>query len=118
MDQLVLERIRSALDGHYGQDQQLIAETGLRLVELLLRKNADYGSSAWKAPVLAPGMSPLDAIQCRMSDKVARIAGLAAGKNPEVSESLRDTISDLAGYAILWLGYADRVAVATDSETD
>jgi len=118
MDQLVLERIRSALDGHYGQDQQLIAETGLRLVELLLRKNADYGSSAWQAPVLAPGMSPSDAIQCRMSDKVARIAGLAAGKNPEVSESLRDTISDLAGYAILWLGYADRVAVATDSETD
>jgi hypothetical protein len=108
VDQSILERIRRALDGHNGPDQQLIAETGLELIALLLRKNSDYGSSAWASPVLAPGMSPLQAIQCRMSDKVARLSGLSGGHTAEVNESLVDTMSDLTGYGMLWLGYAKK----------
>jgi len=119
VDQATLERVRQALDGHNGADQQLIAETGLELIAMLLRKNADYGSSAWTSPVLAPGMSPMEAIQCRMSDKVARLAGLAGGRSAEVSESVVDTMSDLTGYGMLWLGYAkkQRASVAA-AESD
>lgn len=95
------ERIREALNGQ-NTDQQRIAEQGLELVALLLRKNADYGSSAWNPPTLKPTLSVGDAILVRMSDKVARIATLAI-KEAEVAESLEDTIRDLGGYAILWL---------------
>ncbi len=108
VDQVVLERIRTALDGLHGKDQQLIAEVGLEVVSLLLRKNSDYGSSAWVAPVLAPSMSPFEAIQCRMSDKIARLSGLLAGRQSEVDESAADTMLDLAGYSVLWLGYLKR----------
>ena len=121
MDQAVLERVRMALDGHSGSDQQVIAEVGLEMVALLLRKNSDYGSSAWTAPVLAPAMSPLEAIQCRMSDKVARLSGLMNGRVSEVDESVVDTMSDLAGYAMLWLGFARKQqasAVAAESDCD
>ena len=108
VDQGVLERIRTALDGLHGRDQQLIAEVGLEVVALLLRKNSDYVSSAWVAPVLAPAMSPFEAIQCRMSDKIARLSGLLAGRQSEVDESAADTMLDLAGYSVLWLGYLKR----------
>ncbi|MEO2019337.1 MAG: DnaB-like helicase C-terminal domain-containing protein [Fuerstiella sp.] len=44
-----LDRIRQATNGDHGPDQQRIAECGLELTALLLRKNADYGGSAWQA---------------------------------------------------------------------
>jgi hypothetical protein len=99
-----LDRIREAQAGSRGDDQQRIAETGLAIVDLLLQKNADYGGSAWQTPVLAPGLSCREAIQCRMSDKIQRLQTLLAGKSPEVAESIADTMRDLAGYSILWLG--------------
>lgn len=99
----ILNRIREAQAGQHGEDQLHIAESGLAVVEMLLRKNADYGGSAWKAPILAPGMTCREAIQCRMSDKIQRLQTLLSGKSPEVRESMEDTMRDLAGYAILWL---------------
>jgi len=100
------ELLRIALNGDRGPDQQRIAEIGLDLVATLLRKNNDYGSSAWSNPFLIPYMNPKDGILCRASDKVARIASLAL-RPAEVKESLRDTIKDLAGYCLLWLGAPD-----------
>lgn len=96
-------RIGEALQGVRGEDQKRIAEVGLQVIDLLLRKNRDYGSSAWTPPVLCPGTSIRDAIAVRMSDEVARIAKLNGGP-AEVAESLEDTVRDLAGYAILWIG--------------
>lgn len=93
-----------ALRGARGIEQQCIAETGIQIVALLLRKNADYGSSAWKPPALAPQLNPGDAMLCRMSDKVARIAQLTTNA-AQVSESLDDSMGDLSGYGILWLAY-------------
>ena len=93
---------RDALANGRGPDQQRIAETVLRIGATLLRKNADYGGSAWQPPVLAPSMNAGDAIRVRMSDKIHRLAALSS-KAAEVNESIDDTLSDLAGYCILEL---------------
>ena len=90
-----------------GDDAKNIVTTGLDILDTLLRKNHDYGGSAWKTPVLAPGLTPREAIQCRMSDKIERLQKLLAGNNAMVQESIEDSMRDLAGYAVLWLG-ADR----------
>jgi hypothetical protein len=98
------DRIRQAAAGQHGEDQKRLVSAGLSVVDTLLRKNADYGGSAWQVPVLAPKLTPREAIQCRMSDKVARLARLLSGEKAQVSESIEDTMKDLAGYAVLWLG--------------
>lgn len=92
-----------SLNGSRGDDQMRIAKAGLGVTATLLRKNADYGGSAWRKPMLAPNLDVGSAILCRMSDKVARISSLQASGTAEVAESLEDTIRDLAGYSILWL---------------
>lgn len=108
-----LEVIQNALSDKRGAGAKAIAFEGLELVATLLRKNADYGSSAWNAPLLAPGVTAREAIQTRMSDKISRLAKLlASGNKAEVEESVEDTMLDLAGYALLWL------TCPTDSKTD
>lgn len=98
------DRIRQAAAGQHGDDQQRIVTTGLQILDTLLRKNHDYGGSAWQVPVLAPGLTPREAIQCRMSDKIMRLSKLLGGEQAQVQESIEDTMRDLAGYAVLWLG--------------
>lgn len=96
--------IESALNGSRGDAQQRLAQRGMQLTELLLQKNRDYGESAWKTPILAPGMTAREAIQCRMSDKVNRLQWLFAGNKEEVvDENVLATMMDLVGYGILWL---------------
>lgn len=79
---------------------------------MLLKKNADYGGSAWKVPILAPHLSPGDAIRVRMSDKISRLIELS-GKAGEVNESTLDTLLDLAGYVVLL-----RALPGTEAESD
>lgn len=99
-----LDLIAKAMNGDQGDGQQRIAEEGAAWVALLLRKNSDYGSSAWKAPVLAPECDSDAAMRVRMSDKIERICSLLPKGDPEVSsESLEDTIRDLGAYCLLWL---------------
>ena len=96
--------IEQALSGSRGGDQQRIAEVGIQWIGLLLKKNADYGSSAWQSPVLAPECDSGAAIRVRMSDKIARLSRLLAGSAPEVAdESINDTIRDLGAYCLLYL---------------
>lgn len=96
--------IIEALDGNRGEDQKIIAAMGCEFVELLLKKNMDYGSSVFKKPVLAPKLEPAIAIQVRMSDKIERLSNLLAGNEQQVQdESLEDTIKDLGAYCLLWL---------------
>jgi hypothetical protein len=93
-----------ALDGNRGLDQFRIAKEGIAWVSLLLRKNADYDSSAWKRPVLAPECDTDTAMRVRMSDKIERITSLLSKGDPEVvDESIRDTVRDLGAYCLLWL---------------
>jgi len=98
---LVME---DAFLGKRGPDQERIAREGVAWVALLLRKNADYGSSAWKRPVLAPECDTDTAMRVRMSDKIERITSLLSKGDPEVvDESIRDTVRDLGAYCLLWL---------------
>jgi len=98
------DRIRSAAAGQHGDTQRQLAVTGLEVISTLLKKNSDYGGSAWQVPLLAPRLTAREAIQCRMSDKVQRLANLLTGEKAQVEESIEDTMRDLAGYSILWLG--------------
>lgn len=105
-----LGRIQEALDGGFGESQRLIAEIGASVVDMLIAKNIDYGSSAWKRPKLAPELDADTAIRVRMSDKIERLQNLLSPTQPgqQVSEeSIEDTMRDLAGYIILWLARPD-----------
>jgi hypothetical protein len=95
--------IYDAISGLCGDDQQRIAIEGLRWLELILRKNSDYGSSVWQSPCLAPTMPVASAILVRMSDKVKRLASLAEKPAAVADESLDDTMRDLGAYALLYL---------------
>jgi hypothetical protein len=97
---LVME---NAFLGRRGPDQERIAKEGIAWVSLLLRKNADYGSSAWKRPVLAPECDTDTAMRVRMSDKIERLQTLLKGKTPEIAESTNDNVRDLGSYCLLWL---------------
>lgn len=95
--------IREALDGQRGEHQKLIAEYGVEVVATLIRKNSDYGGSAWQHPCLLQKLSGREGIQVRMSDKVQRLQKLLNGDTAQVAESIEDTMKDLVGYAMLWL---------------
>lgn len=105
-----LERLRDAAEGKINPDQQALAEEVLRMGDLLLSKNLDYGSSAWQRPILAPECNIDVAIRVRMSDKINRLKTLLEpGTTREVqSESILDTFTDLANYVILMLANPHR----------
>ena len=66
---------------------------------LLLRKHADYGP---KNIADAPG-GPLNGLRVRMFDKLARLNNLVESGVDPVNESLRDSLLDLANYALIGL---------------
>jgi hypothetical protein len=99
-----LNLLIEASESKHGHDQARIAETIIQWGALLLRKNKDYGNSVWNTPVLAPDCSVSAAIRVRMSDKISRLAHLLANNsNPEVNESIDDTLRDLGAYCLLEL---------------
>lgn len=68
-------------------------------------KNADYGSS------FDDGIDRFGLVSAavRISDKANRFASLADGKSAQVkTESLRDTLMDLANYAVMTVMRLDR----------
>jgi len=98
------ELISQAFQGRLAPDQTRIAETGTKVTALLIRKNIDYGSSVYKSPRLAPKLDCGTAMLVRMSDKIERLSKLLGSDEPAcVSESIDDTMADLAGYLILYL---------------
>jgi hypothetical protein len=106
--QQCLETVRAAMDQNPAHPQRMIANELMKLGDLLIRKNSDYGCSAWQEPLMAPGVNPRTAILVRMSDKVARVHALMQQNGTGlVEESLEDTIRDLQGYCLLWLACPD-----------
>lgn len=92
-----------ALTGAYGPRPQLIADTVLDLLELLLAKDADYGASTSKQPILAPDVHSEAAIRVRISDKLNRLIQLQTQAAMVKDETFEDTLRDVAGYFVLWL---------------
>lgn len=75
-----------------------IRQAGAELTDLLVRKNHDYGDSFAQQYAKYGLMSAL----IRMDDKMRRLETLLdSEEQAQVSESLSDTLLDLAGYALL-----------------
>jgi len=103
-----LERIEEALNSNCGPAQQSLAERGVQITAMLLKKNNDYGASGFDRPYLLPELTVKSALLCRMSDKIARLRNLLSGAVAQVEdESVQDTMVDLAGYLILYLSTND-----------
>lgn len=100
-DTPAMEEIRLAL-WSTNESQRLIAEHGLAWTLMLLRKNADYGDSAFTVPSLAPQLPATTAILVRMTDKIMRLQSLAKSGEAKVAESFDDTVMDLGAYCLLY----------------
>ena len=80
-------------------------------IELTLRKNADYSGirGIWSTfeAVADYGINPIDGFITRMSDKIQRIETLLVdgAKTKVKSESITDTLADLANYCMLLTGF-------------
>lgn len=82
----------------YGRTDSIIDVTDL-LVQILISKNADYGSAFDKTVELIP-----NAVLSDLFHKAFRIKNLLESDNaPKVNESIVDSFLDLAGYCILYV---------------
>jgi hypothetical protein len=74
------------------------------IAELHSRKNHDYAETANPLSNFQAcaklGVEPWRGVLVRMSDKWSRLQQLASGKTPQ-NESMRDTLVDLAVYALI-----------------
>jgi hypothetical protein len=77
-------------------EQRTIAEIGVEVVALLLRKNLRYGSSATNPIRVFSKLEPEAGIRVRLDDKLSRIRAGAADDD-------EDPILDTLGYLILLL---------------
>ena len=107
IDDKILEKLNmEAMNVEFtvsNEDQKAIVKTGKDFIDLILRKNSNYGSSVFKRPILTPGLSVDAAIRVRMSDKIERLQALSDGQADLVGEAIEDTIKDLGAYCLLWL---------------
>ena len=71
----------------------------LQLLTILYRKHEDYGPMNIAG---APG-GPMNGLQVRMYDKLARLNNLVDTGDTPNYESIEDTLIDLANYAIIGL---------------
>lgn len=83
----------------------LLGNIAGEVVELVARKNHDYGGSYAR---LREEFGP-DSFLIRLGDKYNRLLALR-GKEALVSESTDDTIRDIVGYCLLELAYRERGA--------
>lgn len=66
-----------------------------KVVDLVLRKNADYGD-AWRR-------NGVVGVMVRIQDKMLRLENLNGKSGLVVGENARDTLMDICGYALLGL---------------
>lgn len=95
--------IQSALNNNNGKAQRIIAEIGIDWLDLLLRKNKDYGDSIFRPMELTPDVAVDAAIRIRMSDKIARLRQLMNSSASVKDETVEDTVGDLGSYCLLLL---------------
>lgn len=91
--------VEPAVESGMTQKQMKIQSLCGELSETLIRKNHDYGDSVHDTYMEYGPVSFL----VRIADKINRIKQLSEGVVPSVgNEKLKDTVMDLAGYAILF----------------
>ena len=101
----LLEPTKHKEEANMDQKVQLHKKICNELTALFERKNHDYGDS-FHQTFLEEGW-PM--VRIRLSDKLNRVKALTRGDSQQVKgESLRDTLIDLANYAILAVMEMDR----------
>ena len=75
------------------------ADMATELVNLLVKKQADYGpNSIQNAPY-----GPMEGLITRLHDKLSRAANITSNSKEINNESLRETFLDIAGYGLIGL---------------
>lgn len=101
----LLEPTKHKEEANMDQKVQLHKKICNELTALFERKNHDYGDSFHQT--FAEEGWPM--VRIRLSDKLHRFKALTRGDSQQVQdESLRDTLMDLANYAILAMMEMDR----------
>lgn len=87
-------------------NEELFRSITVEMDSLYRQKNADYGNSYAELYARYGSIYPL----IRLEEKIARVERLTTSeKDPEVkSESLRDTLIDLANYSVMWIAELDK----------
>lgn len=102
---LALDAYETIQEAMAGDDpvRRGIAEQGLQLTELLLRKNSAYGNSALDPVRVFSKADPEEQLYVRIDDKLSRVmrGNAYAGDND---------VQDLAGYLVLLLVHRDQQA--------
>lgn len=80
------------------------------LYDTFIKKNSDYGNS-FSETIEEFGYIPAVA---RMNDKLKRAKNIVKGQRMRVDESLRDSLMDLANYAILTVMEIDKESEGDD----
>lgn len=93
------EEINDELDSEVTDFEMDLHHVLSDLESTLKSKNKDYGDS-FKQSYDEFGMT---AVNIRLTDKFNRFKQLAKGAEPQVDESFKDTIKDIAGYMVLTL---------------
>lgn len=73
------------------------------MADIVSRKNSDYGNSYFR---LRSEWGPMS-FGARLGDKYYRLVNLLQGHEPQVNESVEDTIRDIVGYCLLELAYRE-----------
>lgn len=90
--------------------EETLREKTEEIIQLLLRKNTDYGN-AWEKHGVA-------GVLVRISDKALRLKNLEGKEALVVDEGIRDTLRDIAGYALLGLLKKDSEGTIEPDEDD
>lgn len=85
----------------YNDSSAAIVSTLIDVGSLLIRKNQNYGNSAFQQPFFVPSLSAMEAILVRIGDKISRLKELFDGHGDLVGEAVTDTVADLIGYFVL-----------------
>ncbi len=73
------------------------------MADMVSRKNSDYGNSYFR---LRSEWGPMS-FGARLGDKYYRLTNLLQGHEPQINESVEDTIRDIIGYCLLELAYRE-----------
>ena len=73
------------------------------ILDLVVKKNHDYGSAVFLAPCCDPVVPVDTAILVRLSDKFQRFWNLTNDNMNLIEETIEDTVKDVVGYLfLLW----------------
>lgn len=105
------KKTRIIEDGNLSESVCQFRNITAEMVETYIRKNHDYGNSFDKSL----DKFGLIASVVRIGDKMNRIESLVQKEAMVQNESIRDTLLDMANYAIMTVVWMDNISKAQDN---